>query len=352
MLMSIAVVAAGSARAAPEQQSERATVVLLVHPPAAPPTVMQALIHLRGELDAAGFSARILEVPIGPDVRISLEGAAPGGQAVAVVAVLPVTDDEAGGETSRSAAAEVWVVDRVTGKTVVRRARAEADPSRAAEILSVRAVELLRASFVELAIMAQQPPAAAAPGAQAATRWVATTIEERQRPWTYGLELGGSILTSLGGVGPAVLPLIRLERAFGAAALLRLSGAGLGAPVHVVTPSGAADVTQDLALAEGVWRFRAGHHVQPLVSLGAGVLRLAADGHASAPYQGTSGTRWSAVLDAGAGARFSIHRRLEVAVEVHALGAEPYPTIRAFGTDAARAGRPSILAGITVVGGL
>ena len=74
--------------------------------------------------------------------------------------------------------AELWVIDRVTGKTVVRRVNAAAgDPARAAEILAVRAVELLRASFLELAIT---PDAEAAPRpatAPAVERWATAPLD-------------------------------------------------------------------------------------------------------------------------------------------------------------------------------
>jgi hypothetical protein len=336
----------GRARA----QSAGSAVVVLVRPPAAPATVTEALVHLRGELTAAGFSAQIAEVPIGADVRASLERVAPNPDAVALVAVLPVSDDPGAPER---AAAEMWVIDRLTGKTVVRRASAEGDRQRTAEILSVRAVELLRASFVELSIMAQRPPAAAAPQAQTATRWADRAIEERQRTWSYGLELGGSVLQSA-TIGPALLPLVRIERAFGDSVLARLSAAGLGAPVRVATAAGnAADVTQSLLLADACWRFRAGRRVQPLISAGAGALRFTAAGPGAPPaYEADGGTRWAAALDIGGGTRLSLWRRLEVSAEIHAIVADPSPTVRFLSNEVGRAGRPSAMASLTVLGGL
>lgn len=334
-------------------EEPRATVVL-VRPTSAPPTVTEALVHLRGELALAGFAARIVEVPVGTDVRASLERVSPASDVVAVVTVLPVAVPPAAA-APELAAAELWVMDRLTGKTVVRRTTAVADRQRAAEILSVRAVELLRASFVELAIIdrAHKPATASAPEAQAATRWASAALDEQQRAWSYGMELGGAVLTSPNGVGPALLPLIRLERAMGERLLVRASAAGLGAPARVTTAGGFADVTQSLLLVEGAWRFRAASRVQPLVMVGAGALRFSAEGHASPPaYVGAGGARWLPVADVGVGARFSIRRRFELGAELHALGAEPYPTVRFQEAEVARAGRPSIMASVTVLGGL
>jgi len=352
-----------SAAASVAYAAEQGALVVLAHPPAASPTVMEALVHLRGELVAAGFETQLLEVTIGDDIRASLEHAAPTLDAVAVVAVLPVTpaggNPAAGPAPADPAAAEMWVVDRVTKKTVVRRARADGEGARAAQILSVRAAELLRASFVELAITSQQPAAPKEPagppppkGADEAARWATAALDGEGRPWSFGIELGGSVLGGPGGVGPSLLPILRVERAIGEHTFVRLVGAGLGAPVRVTTAGGYAEVTQDVLLADGVLRLRRGRRWQPLVSIGAGALRLHAEGHVSAPFVGESGSRWAAAVDGGVGVRLSLQRRIEVALEVHALFAEPYPVIRFAGADVARAGRPSGLATLTVVGGL
>jgi len=260
---------------------------------------MEALVHLRGELAAEGFASRIEELDLGADARAALERAAPAGDAVAIVAVLPVAAAAAGAGADPGAV-EMWVVDRVTRKTVVRQARAEGDRARDAQVLSVRAVELLRASFVELAISSSQPPVAPPPpGAAAAERWATTTIEEQPRRWSYGLELGGTVMGTFEAARPALLPTIRLERTVGERGLVRLSGAGLGAPIRITTANGDAIVNQDLLLLEGAFRFRQGRRVQPIVSVGAGALRVSADGRPApqTPYQSASGSRWAAALD-------------------------------------------------------
>ena len=57
--------------------------------------------------------------------------------------------------------------------------------------------------------------------------------------------------------------------------------------------------------------------------------------------------------DAGVGLRMPLRpRRVELGVEVHALVAEPYPVVRFFETEVARAGRPSLLASVTLLGGI
>jgi hypothetical protein len=106
-------------------------------------------------------------------------------------------------------------------------------------------------------------------------------------------------------------------------------------------------------LAEGLFRFRRGHRLEPIVSVGGGAFRLAAEGHENAPYRPLSGVRWGAAADVGAGLRIPLRpRRFEVGIEVHAVIAQPYPVLRFFADDLASAGRPSLLASITVLGGM
>jgi hypothetical protein len=118
-------------------------------------------------------------------------------------------------------------------------------------------------------------------------------------------------------------------------------------------PQGYVGVSQTVLLAELIARFRRDRRIEPIVSLGGGALRLAADSHESAPYEAVSGARWSAAADVGVGVRVPLRRhRFELGVEVHALVAQPYPSIRFFDNEIARAGRPSLLGSVTLLGGI
>jgi len=100
-------------------------------------------------------------------------------------------------------------------------------------------------------------------------------------------------------------------------------------------------------------RFRRGKRLEPVLSFGAGILYLAAEGHEMAPYIGGNAYRISAAADAGVGLRMPLRpRRVELGFELHALVAEPYPVVRFTQSEVARAGRPSLLASITLLGGI
>ena len=319
--------------------------VILVRPPAAPAAVTEALVRLRGELVAAGFAAEVVETALGPDVRSSLEKLAPAsaGSATALVAVVA---------SANPANVDLWVIDRVTGKTVVRKVNAGAtDAPRVAEVLSVRAVELLRASFLELAIATPPPSAEAPPPTPLVERFATETLEEAD--WTWAVEAGGGTADAIQGPWNAILSVARLERAFGRRLCARITFAGLGTAARVNTPEGYVGISQTVLLAELIARFRRDRRIEPIVSLGGGSLRLAADSHESAPYAAVSGARWSAAADAGVGVRVPLRRhRFELGVEVHALLAQPYPSVRFFDTEVARAGRPSLIGSVTLLGGI
>ena len=321
--------------------------VVLVRPPAAPPSVAEALVRLRGELLAAGFEAEVVELPLDANVRESLERLTPparnGASATALVAVVASADP---------GSAELWVIDRVTGKTVVRRVNAgTADASRAAEVLAVRAVELLRASFLELAV----PPANGAgprvPAAPAVERWATAALEERD--WTWAIEAGGGTALSVGGPWNAFMPVARLDRALGRRFCVRVAFAGLGTSASVPATSGSAEVTETVMLAEALVRFRRGRRLEPLISAGAGALRTTAEGQESTPLTGTGGSRWSAAGDLGLGLRVPLlGHRFEMGVEAHALFAQPYPAVTYMGQQFALVGRPTVLVTLTLLGGV
>ena len=103
------------------------------------------------------------------------------------------------------------MIDKVTGKSVVRRVPFEPAATRASETLAIRAIELLRSSFLEIDLAAhdrRNEPGAAPP--PAVVHFVETERLARN-PERFGVEVGGAAVMSLDGVGPALLPLVRFD---------------------------------------------------------------------------------------------------------------------------------------------
>jgi hypothetical protein len=307
---------------------------------------------------SAGFDVRVIDPPLGADIRASLEEAAAGPEVEAVVAIL------GGGSTDASGnSAELWVIDRVTGKTVVRRVPTPAGSTHGAEVLSIRAMELLRASFLEVALSASHAPKAAEqppapPPSTEVTRLTNAAIADvvgNRWPSTWAIEAGGCVLGSLQGFTPSIMPLVRVQLAFGDYALGRMTFAGFGTKPQL-SGLGRPEIDQQFGLLEGAVRFRVRRVFQPFISLGAGAAHVSAKGTTtgSGNVVGIAGERWSLLADLGVGLHLWFRGRFELAMEGHAQAAQPYPVIQySTTTDGtkliATEGKPTLVGSLTLM---
>ncbi|WP_437626478.1 hypothetical protein [Sorangium sp. So ce1151] len=337
--------------ASPAAAGEPARVVL-VQPGPADPSVSEALIRIRGELVADGFDVELLDAQSDSAPRPTMDDAEQQAGSAALIGLFLAPDGQA---------AELWVVDPRTNKTLVRRidTRGEAR-EHIAEVLAVRAVELLRASLLELLMSSRRSaaPAATPPPSKVSRqvpRRAEPSLDQQSRRSMWGVELGGGLLASPGGIGPALLPVARLRFAPpGPIGPLeaRLSLAGLGTAPRVAGPQGSATVEQRFGLVELAALPWPELRLRPRFSVGLGALHVAVDGEASWPYRGVHSAQWAFAADAGAGVELEIVRRIDVVVEAHALVAHPYPVVRFVETEAARGARPALLGSLSLVGWL
>lgn len=371
----------------------REVAVLLLRPAHASGQASEAIVRLRGELLAAGYAVELADVPDHGSVRTAME---PPARPAGVDAVVALFGDAPQGPGL------LWVIDRATGKTVTRPIPHDSEGARGAQILAVRALELLRASFLEVAMtpppkttpapplpprravaaapspvspsvatseMARAPaapPEAAAREASAppapreteAPEPTAPPVVARAAAPTPGtparlaLEAGGLVLGSLDGVPPAVLPLLRatLLPARGWPLSARLTVAGLGTRARVDSAQGEAQVSHQLALAEALWVFRRGRRWQPFVSVGAGAVYVSAQGSAAGGGAGErTASTWAFVADMGAGLHVGLGQHLSLGGEVHVEGDAPYPAVRYLGSPLATEGRPTLLGTLSLM---
>ncbi|WP_437580456.1 hypothetical protein [Sorangium sp. So ce887] len=322
--------------------------MVLVRPGAADPSISEALIRIRGELVADGFDVELLDAQSASAPRPTMDDAGQQAGSAALIGLFLAPDGQA---------AELWVVDPRTNETLVRQidTRGEAR-EHIVEVLAVRAVELLRASLLELLMSSRRSAApAAAPPPSEVSRQVPRRAERSLDPprrSMWGVELGGGLLASPGGIGPALLLIARLRVAPPGPIEGRLSLAGLGTAPRVAGPQGSATVQQRFGLVELAALPWPELRLRPRFSVGLGALHVAVDGEASWPYRGVHSAQWAFAADAGAGVEFGIVRRLDVVVEAHALVAHPYPVVRFVETEAARGARPALLGSLSLVGWL
>jgi hypothetical protein len=129
--------------AAPARADLRYRVVLL-RPLVTDDVTSDALARVRGELTAGGFEVSMLAQDPALDVRSALETVGRELDPIATFAIVRA----AGGST-----AEIWVCDRLEGKSVIQSVRLDGngvpgEPSRSV-VLAVQAVELLKASLAQ-----------------------------------------------------------------------------------------------------------------------------------------------------------------------------------------------------------
>lgn len=326
------VLAAGPAEAAS---------VVLVRPANSPPVMVETLLRLKGELTSAGFEASIVDgtASASGSSRADLERLATERGADAVVAVM--------GDVSPDSV-EIWVIDKVTRKSVVRRMPFQAAGTQSSKTLAIQAMELLRASFLEIDLAAdnrQNEPVAAPP--PAVVRFVEMQRLARH-PERLGVEVGGVAVMSLDGIGPAVLPTVRFDASLRPWFLAHATLAGLGSRPSVENEAGSAEIAQAYGLLGGSFRFPASRYVFPFVEMSAGVLHTSVEGRANAPNRSRSADQWSFLGDAGFGTLVRLPDRFYVALAAHVQLAAPYAAVRILGDVVATSARPNLLLTFTV----
>jgi hypothetical protein len=311
--------------------------VVVLEPVNAEGPLRDALTRTRAELAAEGFEVVVQQLPEGADTRRTLESAAESADAEAAIAIESIT----GG-------ADVWVTDRVTGKTLVRTVDVRDQPTNEQpRALAIRAVELLRASLVEAVAL----PAPEGEKHKPLPKDIQSFVEPEAGPLLgVGAQLSVGLLTGFDGIGPAGGPVLRLSYGLDMGLFARLAWAGPAFGGAVDGPLGSAAVreemlTLDLGYAPGV----AWAGFSPMLWLGAGFHHLDARGELDEGFVGQSEDVWSAAITGGAGMGYRITPRVMVLLDAEAVVTLPRPVITMAGERIATTGRPSLLATFGVV---
>jgi hypothetical protein len=308
--------------------------VALVRNESSDALLREANTRLRAELGDAGFD--VVEVDRAPgDAREGVEGG--GGESFATVSM---------NRAGAGAAADVWISDHVTGKTVVRRLQVGGAPN-AASVLAIRALELLRASLLEVAApepsTSEEPPRAPPPDV---LRWVEPTLPPRPlRPWQpfqgTTLGVGATGLHGLRGVGLAFGPTLRLSHSIAERWFARLTLTGPLVGPEITEAQGSAAVRQEFASADLGWASRA-RPVGVYAWVGVGAFDLHVTGSAIGPYRSRNEGVVSFLSMAGLGGVAHVGGRVAFTVEITALSLIPQPLVVIADHEAGKAGAPSL----------
>jgi hypothetical protein len=318
-------------------RAHAATVVLL-EPARSTPATKEALFRLQGELLAVGLEVELRARPSGFSQSLApqteLERIAERRHAIAIIDV-----NDGGAAIS----VEIWIFERGAAHVQVSRVALEPEPATRSETLAIRAIEVLRSRFLELALSRREsklpppPPPAARPAPPPPS----------PRGPRFGLEAGAAISTGVDGVGPALLPLVRFDWRPGGWLLAQLTAGALGTSPTVERGSTSAEVAQQYAAVGVCYCPQTVLGLSPLLALSAGVLRTTLDGRAELPERAHFVAQWSAVFEGAIGARLQLPGRYFLTLASHVQLAQPYVAVHFADQVVATSGRPNLLFPLT-----
>lgn len=298
-----------------------AATVSLVQPARPTPDVAVTLSRLRGELWSVGLTVKLANrLPTGPSADAD--------------AVIAMVGDRA------PLAVDVWLAHPPSGQPEVIRIAVDPDTKNPSEMLALRTIEVLRANLFEVewggpALGRPTPTPRLAPE---------LTATPSDQPAPLGVEVGVVVLTSLDGVGPALLPTLRAGWAFRPRWLLRAAVAGFGTRPAIANPLGRARIAQHYGLIGASYRFRSERTVMPFLAFSLGTLRTSVVGHANGPAAGDEhGSQWSVLLDGGLGIEGRLAKHLCATLGVHLQVAMPQVAIHVVEVPTATTGLPNLL---------
>lgn len=366
VLLTPILLVAAVALVLPAPARAEAAAVLVVSPPEPPAALAEAVSRLRGELLSLGLQVRIETRPGSrksgardQDAHGSVPRTAADGAPAAVIEAVA---------TASALAMDISIIDRRRGTTEVSRVSFESQVDNAPSRLAIRAVEVLRSSLLAMDLAARERhvaptnlPAAAAGETPAAagrasepaagvSRVPTPSPREPASDRRLALAAGAALLTSLDGVGPALLPVGRVEWTARPWLALQATVAGLGSRPTITADAmtGRARVAQQAGTL-GVCLCAPPQDAIGLhLALSVGALRTAIDAAADAPAQVHPIRRWSLLIDASVGARLRLLSRTMLTVAAHVQVAEPSIAIHFIDTQVASTGRPNVLLSLTV----
>ncbi len=303
------------------------------------PELQEAINRLRGELSQHGFSVQVVDVPE-PPTTSELEERA--DQAGAVASVLLVAS---GDQLDELESVDVWMSDRVTGKTL-KRTLSPSGSGDGPTVLAVRTLELLRSSLEEYHARREDPAEIKGAHPERASRAVTDLRGRRQRgSWVFGA--GVTFGHSLPDGEPSLAPQASVAydlRKLGSR--LVVIAPLLGAEPRV--PAGHFEVLSISALVEPYYQIvaREQFRLEGFPVIGATFLDVR--GNVDPPFVGQRDSTWLVTIGAGVSARLLLGPQFGFYADLRALVLLPRPVVE-IGTETRSLGSPLLTAGAGLV---
>jgi hypothetical protein len=326
-----------------------AGTVAIVQPMSPTPDLTEALSRIHGELLSVGLEVRMIHRSADPglvptDMRVWLEQIAAEGQIDAVIDII--------GEVAPDAV-DVWVIEKAHRRLEVSRIALEPNTRNASETLAIRAVEVLRSTFLvkDMEASERRTLPMAKPGPHPTPATFPRSALQKRAPHHVehlGVAAGVAALTSLDGVGVAIMPMAQVNWRARSWFDLQAAVAGLGTHPTASITDGSAQLAQQYGILGGCFGLHADGLLWPFLALSAGVLHTSIEGHAELPRQSHNVDQWSFLMDGSLGARLRVTERYYLTLAVHVQMAEPYVAIHIVDTVVATTGRPNFALTLTV----
>jgi hypothetical protein len=283
-------------------------------------------VRLRAELVSLGFEVEVALAPAAEPSRASLEQAARDAGAVAALRV-----------RSSRAGVEVWVMDRVTSKTVLREVVFTGGDDEG--VVAVRAVELLRASLLEVEL-----PSAPRGEVAPTPAVLALLPPPRPRPErTLSLVIAPAAALSPGGIGvtPQLDVWLRVRATAHFTLALRILAPTF--PAAIDAPEGRSTVTLGATSLGGDVLFgRTAAALRGHAGVGVGLLWTHLEGTAAQPFAGRSDDLFSALSYLHGGATYALGESVRIFADGTVGVATPRPVVRFADRAVASWGQPAV----------
>jgi hypothetical protein len=288
-------------------------------------------LRLVAELETLGFRATIV-APTENASRASLESVARAKNAIAAIR---------GVASERGV--EVWIADRVTGKTVLREMVRGDDGHEPDDALALRTVELFRASLLEASLPTPLRGEVPATPALRARLQVPALAPPPESPPMLRLAVAPALLFSPGGFGPAVSLTVGLgfmpSEHVGASAFIAV-------PIVKPSQNPSAPISLTPIVGGGAIRFaltERGARWTPTIDGGIAVIGLEANG---AGATSASGINAAPYLSIGAG--YAVSKNLRLRADVLAAMLASAAKIENDGQPIATWGKPIVMPSLGV----
>lgn len=299
----------------------------------------EAVFRLQGELLAVGIEVEIAGRPR-PDargMRATLAEVCAQRRLEAVVDVVGVEVPEA---------MEVWAFEPTRRTLELWRVLPSANAPSASLNLAIKTSETIRSNLVERGLLKREAPPA--DNARSLAGEPALAPGSAAPQGRASVDAGVALLTSLQGIGPAVMPLVQVGWNLHPALLVQATVAGLGTRPTLRAAVGSAKVDQSFASLGLRYCWWCAGRVSPFASLALGVERTSLVGDAALPAVAHAPSSTAFLVDAGVGLAFRLSASCFVAVGGHLQVTEPRAVVHFADTVVARAGRPNIALDLTL----